>query len=222
MYNLILKEFLVQKKTLLYGIVYTIVCAYAFGDIVPNGGAIYTVAPFAVIYLFVNYSGGFDDKSKADIVFNSLPIKREDIVISKYLAIVCFGTFGILCSALLGLIGFYTGFPRVSRLISVNDIITVLVGGGIFAAVFYPLYFKYGMVKMKFANIILFLIFMFLPSYIVEYAEKNPNSAVVKQVISVVANASEWKINMLLAVVACIIVLISLLVSMRIYKNKDF
>lgn len=222
MYNLIIKEFLIQKKTLLYGFIYTIFTAYVFNNLVPNGGAMYTIAPFVVTYLFVNYSCGFDDKSKADIIFNSLPIKRDDIIISKYISVFFFAVLGIICSAVLGLIGFYTGFPRVSRLISIDDIVVVITGGAIFASIFYPLYFKFGIVKMKFANIFLFMLFMFLPTFVADYALKNPNSTIVKYISSLLINTPAVTSKIFSVVIACIILLGSLLISMSIYKNKDF
>lgn len=222
MYNLILKEFLIQKKTLLYGLLYTLFATFAFKDLFPKGGTIYTIAPIAVIYLFVNYSCGFDDKSKADVIFNSLPIKREDIVISKYLSIFFFAAYGIICSSLLGLIGLYTGFPSVTRLISFDDIVIVLASGIIFGSTFYPLYFKFGMVKMKFVNIFLFMIIMFLPSLIVEYAASLSQNTAVKHVELILLNTPVWIFKMLLAIVAFIIFLVSILVSMNIYKGKEF
>jgi ABC-type transport system involved in multi-copper enzyme maturation permease subunit len=222
MYNLILKEFLVQKKTLLYGFIYTIFTAYAFGNIMPGGGAIYSLAPYALVYLFVTYSCGYDEKNKTDIIFNSLPVNRVDIVMSKYFAVFLFAAYGIICSAVLGFIGMNAGILRVSRTISINDILIAFSGGIIFASIFYPLYFKFGMVKMKLVNIFLFMLFMFAPSFLTDYAAKHPESSVVRNVISLFTNTSAETLRLLLLAAACIVLLTSILISIQIYKNKDF
>ncbi len=222
MYNLILKEFLVQKKTLLYGFIYTIFTAYAFSNIMPNGGAIYSLAPYAIVYLFVTYSCGYDEKNKADIVINSLPVNRVDIVISKYFAVFFFAAFGIICSAVLGMVGMHAGIPKVSRLISINDIVIVLSGGIIFTSIFYPLYFKFGMVKMKLVNIVLFMLFMFAPSFFSGYAAEHPQSSFVRFVISLLTDTPAEILQLFFLIAACIVLLISILISIQIYKNKDF
>jgi hypothetical protein len=222
MYNLILKEFLVQKKTLLYGFIYTIFTAYAFGNIMPGGAAIYSLAPYALVYLFVTYSCGYDEKNKTDIIFNSLPVNRVDIVMSKYFAVFFFAAYGIACSAVLGFIGMNAGILKVSRTISINDALIAFSGGMIFASIFYPLYFKFGMVKMKLVNIFLFMLFMFAPSFLTEYAAKHPESSVVRNIISLFTNTSAETLKLLLLAIACIVLLISILISIQIYKNKDF
>lgn len=222
MYNLILKEFLVQKKVLLFGFIYIIFSAYAFQSIVPNGGAIYTLAPFAVVYILINYSCGYDDKNKTYIIFNSLPLKREDIVISKYLAVFAFAAYSIICSILLGSLGFYIGLPNFERLISLEDIVVVITGGALFASIFYPLYLKFGILKMKFANIVLFMAFMFIPSFLADYVSSHTNSAMVKNIQGLILNTPSLVSKTFLILIVLIIFLISLLISMKIYKGKDF
>jgi ABC-2 type transport system permease protein len=222
MYNLILKEFLVQKKTLLYGFIYTIFTAYAFGNIIPGGVAIYSLAPYAIVYIFVTYSCGYDEKNKTDIIFNSLPVNRMDIIMSKYFAVFFFAAYGIICSAVLGFIGMNVGILRVSRTISINDILIAFSGGIIFASIFYPLYFKFGMDKLKLVNIFLFMLFMFAPSFLIEYAAKHYQSGVVRYFISLFMNTSVEILRLFLLIAVCIILLISILISIQIYKNKDF
>lgn len=222
MYNLIIKEFLVQKKTLLYGLVYTLLAAFLFKDFMPDGGALYIIAPVAVIYLFVNYSCGYDDKNKADVIFNSLPIKREEIVWSKYIAIFFFAAYGIVCSALMGLICRYMDLPYISRLISLKDVIITLSCSVTFGSIFYPLYFKFGMVKMRLVNVFLFMAIMFLPSIITELIQNNPENPAIKAVTQFFTDTPVWIIRMLTAVAMLAAFLVSVLISMKIYKNKEF
>lgn len=222
MYNLILKEFLVQKKTFIYGLAYTLLAAFFFKDLVPDGGVIYTIAPIAVIYLFVNYSCGYDDKNKADVIFNSLPISRRDIVLSKYISIFFFAAYGIICSALLGFIIIKMGLPYVTRPIFLRDAVTVLVCGFLFGSVFYPLYFKFGMVKMRILYIFVFMIIMFLPSMIGEYVASHQDNSAVKYVNQFITDTPGWIIRALISAVILIAVLTSVCISMKIYRNREF
>lgn len=222
MYRLILKDFLIQKKILIFAFLYTLFSIYAFQDLMRNDGAVYLLAPVAVIYILVNGACQLDEKSSADTVINSLPVNRTEVVVSKYLSIFLFAIYGIVCSTALGLLGRYVGFPRVGRIIKIEDIAVVVGTGMLFASIFYPLYFKFGMIKMKMANIVLFMIFLFLPGQIAEYIAKHPESAVVRYFNSLAINNPLWMLQTLVFIFACIIMLISILASIHIYKRRDF
>jgi hypothetical protein len=222
MFHLILKEFLIQKKTMLISFIYIIFSAFIFNNISPNGGAVYNLAPYAVIYLFVLYSCGFDDKSNSDIIFNSLPLKREDIVFSKYISIFFFAAFGILCSVVVGTLGKIIGFANINRFITLKDITIVLSIGMIFSSFFYPFYFKLGLNKMRFINVFLFMLIMFVPSFMMGFVESHLENSFVIKLISFFTNIPSSTLQALYFITSCIIFLVSLLISMGIYKNKDF
>jgi ABC-2 type transport system permease protein len=222
MFHLILKEFLVQKKTLIFGFLYVFIAPIAFSKLVPDGGAIYTTAPFAVIYLFVLYSSGHEDKNKTDIIFNSLPLRRDDIVIAKYLSIFFFAAFGIVSSIVVSVLSRYIGFLNITRSITTNDIIIVLSAGMIFASVFYPLYLKFGLNKMRVFNILFFLFIFFLPSFVMEYMQANPDKKFINSAVTFVVNAPSWQLKALMLVCSTIVMLSSMLIAFQIYKNKDF
>lgn len=221
MYHLIMKEFLVQKKTILFSIIYTVFVAIVFASILPGGGAVYILAPVAVNYLFIMYSCGFDEKNNADVVFNSLPLKRDDIVIAKYSSTFFFAAFGILCSMIIGIIGEIIGIGQIERFIALSDIVSVFGIVMVFAAVFFPLYFKFGLNKMRIINIMLLLIPMFLPSLMVDYVKDHQEDPIVRNIISAIGNTQEWVLQTLIMVVCGILFLISVLISIKIYKNKD-
>jgi ABC-type transport system involved in multi-copper enzyme maturation permease subunit len=196
--------------------------AFAFNSISPNGGAIYTIAPYSTVYLFVLGSCQIDDKSNSDMIFNSLPLKREDIVFSKYISVFFFAAFGILSSILVGTIGHFIDFANINRFITLNDIIIVLSVGMIFSSIFYPMYFKLGINKMKFVTMFLFLLIMFVPSFISAYVQNHQEDSLVTNLISFFTNTSPSILQALYFIISCIIFLVSILISMGIYKNKDF
>jgi ABC-2 type transport system permease protein len=222
MLRLILKEFQIQRKTLLYSFLYVIMAAVAFTASSPNGSGLYILGPFGVIYLFVMYSCGYEDKNRTDIIFNSLPLKREDIVIAKYLSIFLFAALGLVLAFIIGILGVSIGFESISRLITTNDIIAVLGSGMIFASIFYPLYLKFGLVKMRVLNIFLFLFLMFVPNFVLQYAESHSEKTIVKSVMNFILNSSEWALQVVFLIICSILYLLSLLISLKVYRNKEF
>lgn len=221
MYYLVRKEFLVQKKMFLFAFLYSIFAAIVFEEMLPGGGALYMIAPYVTIYLLVLSACGYDDKNKVDIILNSLPVTRTEIVLAKYVSMVVFAIVGIGFAVIVGGIGIYTGFPRIERFISINDILVVLIGGLLFTAIFFPLYFKFGMEKMRIVNIVLFMLLFFVPNIITSYVAENPNSGVVKWSLSIINETPTTILKMGSLLAIMIIFLLSLFLSTKIYKNRD-
>ncbi|MBU3146169.1 ABC-2 transporter permease [Clostridium sp. CF012] len=222
MFNLIIKDIAIQKKTLLYALLYAIFAPIAFSSMEPSGFVLYVLPPMAITYIFISFAASYDEKNKSEIILNSLPLKRDDIVISKYLSIFVFAIIGIIYSILIGFIGKATGLPMFTRSISFLDIVSVLTAVCIFSSMFFPVYFKFGYIKMNFFNVILFMSFLFIPSAAIEYATENPNNIFVQKITYFINNTSSFTHNSLALIIGLIFFLISLMISIRIYKNKEF
>ncbi|MGH4121341.1 MAG: ABC-2 transporter permease [Clostridium sp.] len=222
MLNLIIKDISIQKKTLLYALLYTIFASIGFSSMRPNGFGLYVLSPTVITYLFINIAVAYDDKNKSEIILNSLPLKRDDIVISKYISTFIFGIVGIICSILIGFIGKTAGLPMFTRLISLLDIVSVLTSVCIFSSIFFPVYFKFGVARMKIFTVLIFMAFFFVPTSAIDYAIKNPNNIFVHKFNYFVSNTSSLTRNSLVLILGLILFLISLMISIRIYKNKEF
>ena len=85
MLNLIIKDIIIQKKTFLYVFLYSIFISFTFSTLKPSGLGLYVLCPIITTYFIITYALTYDDKNKSEIVLNSLPLRRDDIVISKYL-----------------------------------------------------------------------------------------------------------------------------------------
>ncbi|MFT5873288.1 MAG: ABC-2 type transport system permease protein [Clostridium sp.] len=222
MLNLIIKDILIQKKTFIYTLLYTIFASAFFSSLGPSGFGLYMLSPMATTYMFITLAVSYDDKNKSEIILNSLPLKREDIVISKYISIFAFAILGFIYSILIGFIGKTTGLPMFTRSISLFDIVFVLTSVCIFSSIFFPVYFKFGNIKMKFFNVILLMLIIFLPTFAIEYATKNPNNVIVQKINYFITNTSSFTQNSLAIIVGLIIFLLSLMISIRIYNKKEF
>ena len=222
MLNLIIKDIVIQKKTLLYAFLYSVFAPIFFSSIKPSGIGLYVLCPIVTTYFFITYAANYDDKNKSEMVLNSLPLKRSDIVISKYISIFVFVTIGIIYSTLIGCIGKTTGLAIFTGSISLLDIVLVLMGGCIFGAMFFPTYFKFGYVKTRIFNTILFMIIFFVPMNIINYVRSNPNNILVQKFNYFINNTSSLTQDSLALIIGLICFMISLMISIRIYNNKEF
>jgi len=222
MINLVLKDIAIQKKMLVFAFIYTAFASFCFYSMGPNGLALYVIAPIITNYLFISNAVNFDEKNKSEIILNSLPIKRNDIVKSKYMSIFVFVIIGFFYSILVGFIGNAIGISIFQGSISLLDIVLVFTSVCIFGSIFFPLYFKFGATKMKLFNIILFMLFLFLPITIINYAIKFPNFILVQKFNYFKNNTSSLTQNSLFLIIGLIILSISLMISIRIYNNREF
>ncbi len=222
MIHLVLKDIVIQKKTLIFAFFYTAFVAICFNAMGPNGLALYVVAPIITTYLFISNAVTYDEKNRSEIILNSLPIKRDYIVISKYISIFVFVVIGIIYSIIVGFICKGTGFSPFYNSISLLDFVLVLVSVSIFGSIFFPLYFKFGALKMKLFNLLLCMLLILIPLTSINYSIKYPNNILVKNVNYFINNTSSLPQNFLVLIICLIILLISLMISIRVYKNKEF
>lgn len=222
MFNLIIKDIFIQKKTLIYAILYTVFFSITFYTVGPSGLGLYVLAPIVVTYMFITNAVNYDEKNKSEIILNSLPIKRAYIVISKYMSTFIFVIISSIYSILIGFIGKSFGFPMYNISIRFLDIILVLTSVCIFSSVFFPVYFKFGYIKARIYNIMLYMVIFFLPILTFDYISKNPNTLIVQKINYFLSNTSRFTQNSLAIVTGLIFFLISLMISIRIYNNKEF
>ncbi|MBW9146607.1 ABC-2 transporter permease [Clostridium sp. CM027] len=222
MLNLIKKDILIQKKTIIFALLYAILASAFFSPILPKGFGLYVLSPMVITYLFITLAVQYDDKNNSEVILNSLPLKRSDIVIAKYISTFAFGLIGIICSTLVGFIGNTTRLTMFIGSISLLDIVLVTMFTCIFSSIFYPVYFKFGVARMKIFTVLIFLVLFFVPSSLIDYIAKNPNNISVQKFTYFVNNTSSLTQNSLALIIGLIFLLISLMISIRIYNNKEF
>ncbi|MGE7952990.1 ABC-2 transporter permease [Lysinibacillus xylanilyticus] len=93
MVNLILKDIIIQKNTIIIYIATIIL--YLLADVSP----IYLGILYSVVFIMNTFS--VDDKGNANILLNSLPYTRKEVVSSKYMGALIF-TFVIIFIIYLG------------------------------------------------------------------------------------------------------------------------
>ena len=222
MLNLIIKDIVIQKKIFLYVLLCSILLPISFYAYKLGGLVLYVLFPILATYTFITYGVTYDDKNKSEIILNSLPLNRVDIVISKYISIFVFAVIGIIYSVLIGFIGRSAGLSMFNSSISLVDIILVLTSVSIFGAIFFLTYFKFGYMKSRIFNTVIIVAMIFLPMEAIPFAAGNPNNILVQKFNYLISNMSGFVLNFLTLIIGFIIFFVSLLISIRIYNNKEF
>lgn len=156
-----------------------------------------------------------EEKTKSSMIFQSMPVKKESLVIGKYL----FTTVIILIASLLSSV-----LPMIKSIME-NDISYVLfsfLNSFMFCtfifSIFYPFYYKFGYLKMHAINLVLFFGLIFIP--IVLNLLKNVD--LIKPVMNYLLNSVNCLMqNPVASFAGCVILyVISIILSINFENNK--
>lgn len=220
MFNLVLKDFLIQKKSVLFSIVYCIFVLVFFTRAEAFTQSVYIMAASAVSYLLLQGAGNADGKNNSDIILNSLPVNRQDIVLGKYLSLAAYLAMGLIVTGLFGSI-LPIGIHFYVRPINFVDITVAVFSVGIMGSIYLPLFFRFGNNIIRYVNVILFMLTFFLPGIIMEHLKKGQPSGITGQLIDILKDVPGWSVMLAVFMIIVIIVTVSLFISLRIYNNKD-
>lgn len=179
MLNLLIKDVLINRKTILSTIIYNVLMIISFQGS-PDVAVVAAVT--ASTYLLLNTSLAWDDKNKSEIMLNSLPLRRRDIVLAKYLTAIVFYVTGlILYTAVVGIIR-WADFPVATSWLQWEGLLSVSVSVGLMAAVVLPLYFKLGYHRSRIVNIIVLVAVILIPAALLQVlSEYHPSFAAFLQ-----------------------------------------
>jgi len=89
-------------------------------------------------------------------------------------------------------------------------------------AIYYPLYLKFGGSFFKIGNIVLFMLAFFGPSTVSNWLIENKDNPIVQSLYTFLTSVPEWMLTGLIMTLVLLIVFASAVISIRIYKNKEF
>ena len=118
-YQLIKKDFMIQKKTLMLSMILMAFFAMSFAAF-ESAGLVMSVVAFS--YLFVQGASAIEDKSNSDVLLVSLPIKRTTIVLAKYLSIYVFAALGLAIQAVIHALAELMNISRIGFPITMDGI----------------------------------------------------------------------------------------------------
>lgn len=221
MLNLLYKDLLIQKKTFVFALFYIVFLTFIFKNS-PFSTTVYAMSTVTVVYLLTSSAGAYDEKNRSEVFLNSLPVRRREIVFAKYLGTFLYTAFGLAGTALsvAALKAVLPSFPVGSP--GLPDVAVALAGAVLLNSVYYPLCFKFGALKVRLFQLILFLLIFFLPSFAVEYLQAHYSREEVSGLVGAVLHAPAWVPGSAGAVLLLAVLLTSLALSLRIYERKEF
>lgn len=155
MKSLIIKDFLVLKR---YARIYLLIFAFyiVLGTFVDDASLLSAWIIF-ILAMMVLTSLSYDEQSKWNTLALSMPIKRDDIVKSKYVLSLSLLTVGFLTSIIsVIIINIVKQIPFTFNSIIMQCIMLLI--GLLFTSLILPISFKYGTEKSRIVIVILFLV----------------------------------------------------------------
>ncbi|MDD2402646.1 MAG: ABC-2 transporter permease [Clostridia bacterium] len=221
MYSLILKDILIQKKMIWFVIGYSVFILIAFNS-PDSADAAYIMGAMMSSYLFIMGACAYEGKGNGEMILNSFPLRRKDVVRSRYISIFVFMFFSLAVMGALGAIMKSIGLPYPQNYITMSDVMGVVASLLIVSSIYLPFYYKFGYIRARVFNMIMFLIFFFVPTYLVNYIKENSEKEIIIQLTDILQTISLWQIAVIVMFIMLVIMFISYLISLSVYKKRDF
>lgn len=204
MFNLIFKDILIQKRVFLFYIATILV--YLWVDISP--------IPLVVLYslTFINMALSYDERDNANILLNSLPYTRKEIVSSRYVGVLVFTILFIMIT--------YGGrFLLYGKEASFSwNAILLIMGINMVAISFMlPVFYKYKRQYLVFVAGALVAIYLVIKNHLVP----NLNNT-LRELTQKFLSLSETQMYSMTIPTIVILYIGSWLLSIRIYERKAF
>jgi len=182
----------------------------------------FLIASIVTPYLLLQTAVVYEDMNKTEIVLNSLPIKKDKLIMARYLSIFVYLVISVFIyisiSFLIGIID----LPFKVESVTISGFVVAIMSLGILTSIYLPVYYKYGYIKAKLFHILFVMAAFFLPTFIVEIFNDNPDAAFVRSVNGFIQSISKGGLNLILVVLTCLIMTLSFFLSVCFYKKREF
>ena len=151
MLALIKKDFVIQRSTLLIGLAYILLMMFAFAG---KGTMAIVVSVVAVTYLLVQTPSAYDSRNNADMLLNSLPLKRSTIVAAKYLTVPIYFALALAEYSVVSLAAGLAGLPAalVPAPLSLGLIAMMALAVAFFSAIYFPITLRWGYLRTRYVK----------------------------------------------------------------------
>lgn len=219
MFNLILKDILIQRKMFLFGVVYIMIMIIAFQKV---GSPMFAASVVALSYVMTLSACAYDDKNKSDILFNSLPLKKYKIVLSRYLSVYVFAVLSIIYYVVIISGINFLGLPFSTYSVTIEGIVGAFFALSLINGIYFPVFFKLGYIKSKIINFIIFFGFFFGFGTLVPVIVENKNIIISQGFIKFISNQSDIQVLLGIMFITIVVLFISFLISLKLYNSKEF
>ncbi len=209
MLGLIKKDLLLSignaKSLIIVFILYIVLALYGSLDI--------SIIPSILGVMLVISTFSYDYQSKWDSYAAILPNGRKNVPLAKYIStFILMFILAIITLMLLVIINYLK-----NNTLEVTSILTILLTSlvsFVFEAIMYPIIFKYGVEKARIAIFIITFAFIFGIGFLVD-------SPIFKNFDTILNFISNYY-YIVLPLIGILILSISYIISLRIYKKKEF
>lgn len=160
-----------------------------------------------------------DDKYNTDMLFNSLPIERKTIVISKYLSMAVFpfiyGLSTFIISRAFELSDSMMFFLTPKNLFHFEGVVLSIAASFILLSFYLPIYY-FSIEKARMIGQASLVIIFILPIAIMKFADNLGELSIINQYMKNIS------LNISLLALSVILYLISLQFSITIYNKREF
>ena len=211
--QLVRKDMLYLFKSLKSTVITFVVFSMFMGMI--NTG-ITIVIPALACYIGLYSSIAYEERSKMNLLNVTLPVKRQEICLSKYVQAVLF----VVIAALLGIVGMYIkqAVNPQEDVVAIGEVIRfipIMISFGlIYSAVMLPCIFYYGCIKSRYVMLIIYgAIFGIAFSM---------GEDLTGGILASVQHMSLTTKSLFTLLVGMILFVISYMISLAIWNKKDF
>lgn len=220
MYNLVLKDLLIQKKISKDLIVSVIFFMFIFQFL--GATCIYVITPYVFTNSFITTSCGYGEKNDVDRMLSSLPVSRVEMVFSKYLSIFIFVILGIAITAVFAAIDKLSGLSNINRFMNLDDITIAFVFNAFFSSIYIPIYICRGYLKSQWVskslNYFIFLCLVIIVVILTLVGDGTAKESIMNFMYLPNIQLFMFIIGLCFSI---ILVLISIVISMKLYLNRD-
>ncbi|QSX04815.1 ABC-2 transporter permease [Sedimentibacter sp. zth1] len=157
----------------------------------------------------------YDERSNFDRYGLTMPISRNDLVISKYYLGGIFSIIALVVNLIINIVGYCFMDIAINK-DSIIGVVALFSLSVVFLSIVLPFNFKYGVEKGRYIMIVIALI----PTFMIVMLSK-----LFKDTPSYIQNLQSINIDSLLyilPIVALVLLIISMLISIRICNKKEF
>jgi hypothetical protein len=223
MLNLVMKDVLIQKKSAAYSIFFAFLMVFSFQSIQGNGA--YLMGAMGVVFLLVAGAFAYDERGRGDILINSLPIARQDVVGARYLSLFVFSMAAVLMVTLAGTLLKLSGLNIKLDYISPADMLGMFITLVVLFSIYIPIYFKFGYVKSRMVNVILYasvLAFAGIISGISGAVQGGAGFEPLDSLVNTLQGIPSWMVGPILVLTGAALVSLSYCLSVKFYKKREF
>lgn len=227
MFNLISKDFIISKGIFIDSLVKCLAINLIFGN---TPSFIYIVCPPLIVYEFFKSSASYNYKYNSDIMFNSLPVSRKDMVFSKYIEFVIFFIFSLIITLVftfifrhMGVLGFnninkFMHLDIINNLMNFQSIGILSFGSTILLiSIYFPIYFKFEYLRIKNIFAFISIVICLIPILIMKIIGYENDF----KLINYFSTGSGLIVSIVVIGILLLISYLSINISLEFYNNRD-